>query len=145
MIHFRFIILSIIIILFFSSCKNNDDFINSPINLPSDSYINTPVIVNTENSYTFTVNANNFSYITDDILNFSTDSLVISLTLANVNSSNGFMKVFNNIQQEIFSELLNTNKVIVKTDLRGQIPGQIKIELVNFTGQLTAVIAFQNP
>jgi hypothetical protein len=55
------------------------------------------------------------------------------------------MKVFNNIQEEIFSELLNTNKVIVNTDLRGQIPGKIKIELVNFTGQLTAVVASKSP
>jgi hypothetical protein len=67
------------------------------------------------------------------------------LTLANVRSSDGFIKVFNNNAQEIFSEILNTNKVIVITDLKGQIPGQIKIELINFTGQLTAVVATQKP
>ncbi|MCW8850492.1 MAG: hypothetical protein OQJ81_10980 [Melioribacteraceae bacterium] len=141
--HFRLLILSIIV--FLSGCDDKKDSINSPIDLVSDSYTNIPVIVNTENSYTFTVNANNLNYITEDELNFSTDSLVISLTLANVRSSDGFIKVFNNNAQEIFSETLNTNKVIVLTDLKGQIPGQIKIELINFTGQLTAVVATQKP
>jgi hypothetical protein len=141
--HFRLLILSIII--FLSGCNDKKDSINSPIDLVSDSYTNIPVIVNTENTYTFTVNANKLNYITEDELNFSTDSLVISLTLANVSSSNGFIKVFNTNAQEIFSEILNTNKVIVITDLKGQIPGQIKIELINFTGQLTTVVATQKP
>ena len=57
----------------------------------------------------------------------------------------GTMKVFNNLDQEIFAESLNDNKVIVKTDLIGQNPKQIKLELIKFTGQLTAVIATQIP
>ena len=143
MAQFRLLILLFIAILFLTNCKDNEDLINSPIDLLSDSYNNIPVIVNTQNSYTFTVNAKNFSYSTEDNLNFSTDSLVITLTIANVNSSNGTMKVFNNLDQEIFAESLNDNKVIVKTDLIGQNPKQIKLELVKFTGQLTAVIATQ--
>lgn len=145
MAQFRLLILLFIAILFLTNCKDNEDLINSPIDLLSDSYNNIPVIVNTQNSYTFTVNAKNFSYSTEDNLNFSTDSLVITLTIANVNSSNGTMKVFNNLDQEIFAESLNDNKVIVKTDLIGQNPKQIKLELIKFTGQLTAVIATQIP
>ena len=143
MAQFRLLIVFLITIPFLTNCNDNDDLINSPIDLLSDSYNNIPVIVNTENSYTFTVNAKNFSYSTEDNLNFSTDSLVITLTLANVISSTGSIKVFNNMEQEIFSESLNGNKVIVKTDLIGQNPKQIKLELVKFTGQLTAVIATQ--
>ena len=145
MTHFRLLILFLITILFLTFCSDKDDLINSPIDLLTDGYNNIPVIVNTENTYTFTVNAKNFSYATDDKLNFSTDSLIITLTLANVNSSNGSMKVFNNTEQEIFSESLTESKVIVKTDLVGQTPGQIKLELVNFTGQLTAVVATKKP
>ena len=145
MTNFRLLILSIITILFFTNCTDKDNQINSPIDLLTNTYINTPVIVNIENSYTFTVNANKLDYSTDENLNFSTDSLVITLTLTNINSSDGSIKVFNNSGQEIFSELLNTNKVIVKTDLIGQTPRQIKIELINFTGQLTAVVATKIP
>lgn len=145
MAQFRLLIVFLITIPFLTNCNNNDDLINSPIDLLSDSYNNTPVIVNTENSYTFTVNAKNFSYSTEDNLNFSTDSLVITLTLTNVISSTGSMKVFNISEQEIFSESLNGNKVIVKADLIGQNPKQIKLELIKFTGQLTAVIATQIP
>lgn len=145
MTNFRLLILSLITILFLTNCTEKENLINSPIDLLTNSYTNTPVIVNAENSYTFTVNANNLNYSTDENLNFSTDTLVISLTLANIISSDGFIKVFNNSGQEIFSELLNTNKVIVKTDLIGQTPGQLKIELVNFTGQLTAVVATNIP
>lgn len=141
----RLLILFLITFIFLTNCTDNNDSINSPIDLLEDSYNNIPVIVNTENSYTFTVSAKNFSYSTDDILNFSTDSLVITLSLANANSSSGTMKVYNNLDQEIFSESLNGSKVIVKTDIIGQNPKQIKLDLNNFTGQLTAVIATQIP
>ena len=145
MINFRLLILFFAIILLLLSCQNKDDIINSPIDFLTNNYDNTPVIVNTENSYTFTLKANKFSYSSDDELNFSTDSLVITLSLTNVNESNGSMKVFNNIGQEIFSETLSENKVIVQTDFIGQTPTRIIFELADFTGQLAAVVATKVP
>jgi hypothetical protein len=134
---FSFIVLPFIII----SCKENEDTINIPIDLLIDTYDNIPVIVNTENSYTFTVSASNLTYSTEDNLVFLSDSLVVTITLTNVSSANSRIKLFSENNEEVFSESLNNNKVFVNTELKGNIPKTISIELDNFSGQLTIVVA----
>ena len=115
--------------------------INSPIDLLSDVYDNIPVKVNTQNSFTFTLSAKDFTYSTTDDLVFLNDSLVVTITMANVTSSNSSCKLYNSSNVEIFGESLNESKVVVNTDLIGDIPDKIKIELIDFTGQLTIVVA----
>jgi hypothetical protein len=132
-----FIVLPFIII----NCKENEDTINIPIDLLIDTYDNIPVIVNTENSYTFTVSASNLTYSIEDNLVFLSDSLVVTITLTNVSSANSRIKLFSENNEEIFSESLNNNKVFVNTELKGNIPKTISIELDNFSGQLTIVVA----
>jgi len=136
-----FLITLIIIPIFLLNCKENENSINVPIDLLTDTYDNIPVIVNTENSYTFTVSANNFSYSTDDNLIFNNDSLVVTITLANASSTNSIMLLFNENNDEIFSESLNNSKVFVNNELNGQLPKKIKVQLDNFSGKLTIVVA----
>ncbi len=128
-------------LLIITSCKKDDDPINAPIDLLSDTYNNIPVKVNTQNNFTFTVNAQNLTYRTEDELTFDKDSIVVTITLTNVVSSDGTIKLFDHTDNEIFTESLNNNKVVVRPNINGKIPNKITIDLVSFTGQLTFVVA----
>ncbi len=134
-------LLSILFIFFPLGCNNDEDSINSPIDLLIDSYTNIPVKINTENSYTFTINAKDYTYSTEDNLSFFSDSLVVTITLTKAYSANSSVKLFDQMNEEILSESLNESKVVVNTKLDGNIPEKIKIDLVNFTGQFTIVVA----
>jgi len=128
-----------------TNCKDDNDEINSPIDLFEDMYDNIPVIVNTENSFTFTVVANELDYSYKDNLNFDNDSLVVTITLTNASSNSSTLKLFNNNDETIFSESLNESKVLVNTELNNEKPRSVQIELLKFTGQLTIVVALKIP
>lgn len=129
------------IILF--SCK--DDEINSPINLVDDKFDNIPVIVNTQNSFTFTIVADNITYTKVNNLNFTKDSLVTTITLINVSSRGSSFELFDGADNSIFTESLNENKVSVNTEVNGSIPEKLMIDLKDFSGKLTIVVAPKNP
>jgi len=132
---------SLSLLFFFISCRDDDNTINVPIDLLIGTYDNIPVIVNTEDSYTFTVSASNLNYKVDDDLTFGSDSLVITVTLTNVSSSMSFFTIYDINDFEIFSESLNNNKVVVNTELGVVNPKRIVAELSDFSGNLTIVLA----
>ncbi len=128
-------------VLFISSCRDDDNINNPPIGEFDD----LPVIVNTENSFTFTVNASKLDYYIEDNLTFTTDSLVCAVTLTNASSNSSIVRLFDESDNIIFSETLNQSKVVVNTELNGKIPKIIIVDLFNFTGQLTIVVAPEKP
>lgn len=132
-----FLTLTLFFSISFQSCRDNDNLITSPI----DEHYNIPVIVNTENSYTFTVNADNFTFLEENNLLFIQDSLIVAVTLTNVASRDSKMRIFSKTNDLIFGISLNESKVIVNTELDGQIPKDIIVDLVNFSGHLTIVVA----
>lgn len=138
------LLLSIVTLALFSSCDQDEKLLTSPIDLLSDTYDNIPVKVNTTNSFTFTVSAKDFTYSTEDNLIFDADSLVYTLTLMNSKSSNSSVQLIDSAGNQIFNESLNTNKVIVNPNIKGVIPKKIIIDLINFSGQLTIVVAIDN-
>ena len=136
------IILLLILPYLFFSCEDDDsNNLTNPIDLIVDDYDNIPVKVNTQDSFTFTLNAKNFSYTTEDNLQFSDDSIVVTITLTNASSNNSSFVLIDTEGNVMYSESLNENKVSVDTDLIGNIPSLSRIELNNFTGQLTIVVA----
>lgn len=134
-------------LLFFTicipSCKNDD--ISSPINLVDDRYDNIPVVVNTENSFTFTIVADNITYSKVSNLNFTKGSLVTTITLTDVTSRGSSIEIFDISEKSIFLESLNENKVSVNTEVNGSIPEKLMIDLNDFSGILTIVVAPKNP
>ena len=141
-------IITILIVLvaafLFTTCKDDDDPL-TPIDLLIEDYDNIPVKVNTLDSYTFTISAKNFNYSTEDVLNFSSDSLVVTITSSNASSNNSSFTLYGDNENIIFSENLNESRVTVNTDLIGRIPKKVEIELSQFSGQLTIVVAVQKP
>jgi hypothetical protein len=139
------VFLSLVNILPLNSCGNDRKEITSPINLFDDMYDNIPVIVNTENSFTFTVVANNLNYFYENDLYFSEDSLVYTITLNNASSNNSYLNLLDSDGHIIISESLNSSSVIVNTELDGDHLNSINIELNGFSGLLTIVVALKNP
>jgi len=138
---FLFISLLFISVLI-SSCKSDD--ISSPIDLIDDRYDNIPVLVNTENTFTFTIVADNITYSKISNLNFTKDSLVTTITLTEVTSRNSTFEIYDGAEKSIFSESLNENKVSVNTEVNGSIPEKLMIDLNDFSGKLTIVVAPKN-
>ncbi len=136
-------LLFISVIVFFVllvGCDDNSVDFNSPIITAFD---NTPVVANTLNAYTFTVSANDFALTRVDSLSFDTDSLVVTLTLASHSSGGGDISVVTANSTTIFSESLNANKVLVKTDVIGNIPKAVSVQMSDFTGSVSFVLAKQ--
>ena len=129
-----------IILIFITNCDDNPNDITNTIITPYD---NTPVIVNTINAFTFTLNAFHFSIERIDSLSFDADSLVVTLNLANYSSGGGNVTIFNADTLEIFNESLDENKVVIITDIIGNIPKYISFQLSNFSGCISFVLARQ--
>ncbi|MBK8946539.1 MAG: hypothetical protein IPM32_14885 [Ignavibacteriae bacterium] len=135
----------IILSTLFISCRDEDELIaGSPINIDLPEYDNIPVIANINNNFVLTLNAKNFNYNYNDYLYFTNDSLVISITNSRSSSSNSDFILFDNLNEEIFSENFNTDKVVVKDNLGGKVPARIKIKLENYTGMLNIVVAVKD-
>lgn len=135
------LLLCMSLFLLVGSCKDDEESINSPIDLSIEDYNNIPVLVNTENSFTFTVSANNFNYSVEEILNFTGDSTVVTITLAQASSIESEVSIFNDDGNIIFDEDLNGSKVVVNDNIIFERPNKIKIDLINFSGKLTLVVA----
>lgn len=141
---YSFLFISLLFITIgMSSCKNDD--ISSPIDLVDDRFDNIPVVVNTENSFTFTIVADNITYSKVSNLNFTKDSLVTTITLTEVTSRGSSIEIFDKAEKSLFTESLNENKVSVNTEVNGSIPEKLMIDLNNFSGILTIVVAPKNP
>ncbi|MCB9260265.1 MAG: hypothetical protein H6612_13040 [Ignavibacteriales bacterium] len=140
--HFELFLSFLLLLSFISGCSEEDHITNNPIDLVDDYYNNTPVIVNTNDNFTFTISAKNFDYVTDNELIFNNaDSIVVTITLTNASSNNSFFTLTDNNNKKLIDESLNTNKVIVRTDLGNVTPKKSLINLNDFTGKLTIVVA----
>lgn len=139
--YFKLFIPALVLSFLVFSCRDEDN-INNPI---IGEFDDLPVIVNTENSFTFTVNASKLDYYIEDNLTFTKDSLVCAVTLTNASSDGSIVRLFDESNSIIFAESLNQSKVVVNTELNGKLPKKIIIDLFNFTGQLTIVVAPENP
>ena len=126
--------------LFVVGCEDDltdpTDFITTP-------YDNTPIVVNTLNAYTFTLSANDFSMDRVDSLSFNSDSLVVTLTLANHSTGSGDISIFTSDSSPLFSEALDANKVVIETGITGNIPEAVSIQLSDFTGSISFVLGKQ--
>lgn len=142
----KILLISFALLFIFISCDDDPIIeITAPIDLLDDVYNNIPVVVNTENSFTFTVAANELYYSYDNNINFNRDTLVVTITLTNASSNNSSVQIRDSGNNIVFNESLNESKVLVNTELINLDPKQVNLELQEFSGQLTFVIAPKNP
>ena len=89
--------------------------------------------------------ANELDYTYDNNINFNRDTLVVTITLTNASSNNSSVQIFDSGNSIVFNESLNQSKVLVDTELINVDPRRVNLELQDFSGQLTFVIAPKNP
>ena len=132
-------LLSMFLVLFLSltfySCDYNVDVAD-----PESIGKNFPVIVNTVNTFTFTVDADNFSITRNETLFFDSDSLTITLVVSSYSSGSGAIQIKNQLNEMIFSENLNSNKVVTLPSVIGNIPKSNSITISNLKGKISFVL-----
>jgi hypothetical protein len=133
---FKYLVLPILFVLAVISCS--DDSI-SPGDTNADQ--NIPVVTNTQNAYTFTIDAVNYSFNEIDTLGFTTDSLVAVLTFSNYRGGNGRITLTCGCGADFYTQDLSSGKVVVDTELHGYVPKVFTIRMTNLTGQLSFVVA----
>ena len=103
---------------------------------------NSPVIASTQNAFAYTLVANSFSDNKEFDLDFTSDSLAYSLVVTGYKAGNGSLTVEMNASSSyIFSEPLQSNKVIAFTQTNHGIPEKFKIVFNDFTGTLNFALA----
>jgi len=110
-------------------------------NIP-DPTLNTPVITNVEDAYTYTINAHAFSDSLSGILDFSSDETVITYTVLNYSQGSADLKIDNAASTTIYNDMIENNVVLVES--LHEKPHQIELVLENFTGLLELVLACEN-
>ncbi len=132
--------LSIILLISFcyffilSSCSDN----NSPVAPPANQ-TNNPTLVNTANTFSFTVDAQSFDYIKTENINFSLDSLVYALTVSNYSGGYAVFKILDSVKNVLRVDSVTSNTVLTNVNLNINHPSQVSISLNRFSGSLTVV------
>ena len=105
--------------------------------------INSPVTANVTNSFTYTVNANQFSENSQNDLSFLSDSLVVTLSSINFLSGQAIISVKDSQSVSIFSDTVKSNKTIAIAHLKTTKPKRCIITSNNLTAKLVFVLAGQ--
>ena len=114
---------------------------NETVNTGNDAQTNTPVVVNTADAFTFTVDASGLNFNIADSLSFSGTPVVRSLVVSEYLSGRGYIIVEGAATSILLSDTLNTNRIVVGTEITASAPTRIAIALTDYTGKVTFSLA----
>ncbi len=124
-------------ILCLNSCMDNS---NSTTALD---FLHSPVTTNVTNSFTFSIDANQFFDNSDHFLSFLSDSLVITLSSTGYSSGQAIFFVSDAADATIFSDTVRSNKTIAIAHLKTTKPRHCSIKIANLTAKLAFAIVGQ--
>lgn len=136
-IKFLLIILLSFLVLF-NSCREDDNFLLYP---DLEQNENIPVVLNSTNIFTFSITAYKYSNNLTERLYFNTDSNFITIVLKNIIADKSFIEIYSQNDELIFEQLLTSDLVFHENLLIPKIPYYFKLQLLNFTGNMTFVIS----
>ncbi|MDE3058889.1 MAG: hypothetical protein KGJ59_13125 [Bacteroidota bacterium] len=119
----------------FTSCRDNS---TSPT--VHDNY-NSPVTTNVTNSFTYAVNANQYSENSRNTLSFVSDSLVVTLTASNYMSGQAIVSVKDSSGAPIFADTVASNTTLAIAHLKAESPRYCDIVISGMTAKLVFVLA----
>lgn len=129
----RMILLLVLISIAAVSCNL---FHNSSGNNP---VVNTPVVTNLENVFTYTINAASFSDSLHDTLEFNVDETILTYSIIYYDQGSIELTIFDSDSTQIYQDLISNNKVMVEE--LNILPSFIKIILKNFDGIFELTLA----
>ena len=124
-------------ILCLASCQNNS---TSPT--VSD-ILHSPVTTNVTNSFTFSIDANQYSDNSNNDLSFLSDSLVVTLSSTSYLSGQAIISVSDLSNATIFSDTVRSNKTIAIAHLKTTKPRHCTINITNLTAKLAFAVVGQ--
>ena len=127
----------IVVILCFTSCKDNSTSTTDQSNL------NSPVTVNVTNSFTFSINANQYSAITQNDLSYISDTVVVTLSSSGYSAGQAIILVTDSSKTALFCDTVKSNKTIVIVPALTAKPRYCSINIANLTAKLAFVVAGQ--
>ncbi len=101
---------------------------------------NTPAVTKTTNAFAYTLTAEYYTQTATYDLNFSSDSLAVSLIITNYFSGIGNLELKDTSGAVIFTEILQGNKVISFTQANQDIPKLLHVDFDRFTGKLSIAL-----
>lgn len=105
--------------------------------------LNAPVTANVTNSFTYTINAKQFSINSTNELNFISDSLVIALSATLFSAGQAIVVVSDSANKIVFSDTVKSDKTIAIAHLKSTTPKHCSIEITNLTAQFTFALVGQ--
>ena len=105
--------------------------------------INSHVTANVTNSFTYTVNANQYSENSQNVLTFLSDSIVVTLSSINYISGQAIISVKDSLNAPIFLDTVKSNKTIAIAHLKTTKPKYCTIIISNLAAKFVFVLAGQ--
>ncbi len=129
------LVISVLSVLSFYSCKKSDIIsVDNPA-------ANTPVVVNTSNAFSFTVDANSFNYSETHNLQFSADTLSVAITVSGYVSGTGNIEIEDSKGASIYQKDLTNSTIFVDVFKLVTMPKTLIFNLSHFTGKAVISIA----
>lgn len=116
---------------------------NESVDSNADAQKNHPVLVNTTDAVTFTVDAANFNFNIADSLSFSGTPVVRTLVVSEYSSGTGYIIVEGSASTVLLSDTLNSDRILAGTTFTASAPTRIAIALTNYSGKVTFALARQ--
>ena len=98
---------------------------------------NFPAVGNTVNAFAFAVTANNFSFSEKYPVTFNSGSIILGLTVTNLRRGTGHLDFINAGDTVYYSVPLSNNLAYGNVEITGGTPRWIKINLIDYTGQVS--------
>lgn len=102
---------------------------------------NTPVIASVPNTFTFVLDANNYTQNQNWALTFTTDSLVLSVVSSNHESGSFSYSVTDSTNTTILQGTITTNTVIATTQTGLGIPKYCTVNCSQYAGNVTFTLS----
>ncbi len=120
--------------LFSLTCKDS----STEPELSAD--MNLPITTNVPNSFTYALHARQYSESTSHTLNFTSDSLVITLTAFAYAGGLARFEVLDSFNRTVFLDTVKSNKTTVLAHHKTTVPKSCSIQISEFTAELTFVV-----
>jgi hypothetical protein len=129
--------LVVVMILCLHSCNDNST-------KPTDNgNVNSPVITNLTNNFTYSVQARNYTATDENTLSFTSDSLIVTLTSSEYLSGIAIVSLRDSLDTVIFTDTIQSNETNVIVGLKTSKPESYRINTADLTAKLVFVVVGQ--
>jgi hypothetical protein len=110
---------------------------NKSVDSDAAQQTNKPVVVNTADALTFTVEARDLNFNLADSLSFTGTPVARTLVVSDYGAGTGFIIVEGSGSSVLLSDTLDSNRIIVGTEFTASVPTRIAIALTGYTGKVS--------